>query len=291
MDYERIYYEFILDRRLREEAVVGGARHHIVPRSLGGTNEETNIIRLTHEDHLFAHLLLAQFGGSKMAHAAHMMLTRTGVVRGREARARYGWVKRAHAAAVSKMMAGRDVSPETRAKIAEYNRTHTGWKHSPETRQKMSAAKIGWRMPPEIVEKIAAKNRGRKLSDEHRAKISARHKGRKRPPELVEKTAASRRGQKASEETRAKLSASHKGKTPSPETRARMSAARMGHETSAETRKKISETPFVLSWLGTNLDFAVLSFEISQAENDFASLSVVIPNPRVGCSLAISWQR
>lgn len=66
MDYERIYRDFIADRRAKPEPKGYSERHHIKPRSLGGTDEPDNLINLTAEDHYFAHLLLAKWlGGSR----------------------------------------------------------------------------------------------------------------------------------------------------------------------------------------------------------------------------------
>ena len=77
MDYKRIYDDFIKDRREKETALEGYTeRHHIVPRSFGGGDEPSNLIRLTPEDHFFAHLLLAKIHGGKMASALHLMLQR-----------------------------------------------------------------------------------------------------------------------------------------------------------------------------------------------------------------------
>lgn len=74
MDYRRIYSEFIADRRTKEAALVGYTeRHHIGPKSLGGTEEPTNLIRLTAEDHFFAHLLLAKMHGGGMWTAVRRM--------------------------------------------------------------------------------------------------------------------------------------------------------------------------------------------------------------------------
>ncbi len=36
-------------------------RHHILPRSMGGSNHESNLVRLTSEEHIKVHELLAQF--------------------------------------------------------------------------------------------------------------------------------------------------------------------------------------------------------------------------------------
>jgi hypothetical protein len=64
VDYNRIYAEFIKDRLAKEPTLVGYAeRHHIVPRRMAGSNVKANLIRLTPEDHFFAHLLLAKAHG------------------------------------------------------------------------------------------------------------------------------------------------------------------------------------------------------------------------------------
>lgn len=67
MNYSKIYQDFIVSRREREASIVGYLeRHHIKPRSLGGDNSVSNMIRLTPEDHFFAHLLLAKIHGGVM---------------------------------------------------------------------------------------------------------------------------------------------------------------------------------------------------------------------------------
>ena len=119
---------------------------------------------------------------------------------------------------------------------------------SPETRAKISPAKIGntWN-------KGNNWNKGKTLSAETRAKMSAAKQGEKNNMfgknhslEIRAKLSAAKMGNTIwlgkthSLETRAKLSAAGMGKTLSPETRAKMSAARMGTTRSAETRAKIS---------------------------------------------------
>ena len=60
MNYERIYNEFIADRRVKEASLTGCTEiHHIIPRGLGGGDNAENMIYLTAGDHFFAHLLLA----------------------------------------------------------------------------------------------------------------------------------------------------------------------------------------------------------------------------------------
>ena len=49
-------------------------RHHIIPACLGGTTVKSNIVNLTYQDHMFAHLILAQIHGGKLAIAFARML-------------------------------------------------------------------------------------------------------------------------------------------------------------------------------------------------------------------------
>jgi hypothetical protein len=72
VDYIRIYKEFIDDRRNKEAALLASGqyceKHHIVPRSMGGSDRKENLISLTPEDHFFAHLQLAKaYGGRQWA--------------------------------------------------------------------------------------------------------------------------------------------------------------------------------------------------------------------------------
>jgi len=55
--YAAKYKKFIQSRRLRELPAIC-ERHHIVPRSIGGTDDPENIISLSPREHYLAHLLL-----------------------------------------------------------------------------------------------------------------------------------------------------------------------------------------------------------------------------------------
>lgn len=66
MDYHRIYREFIADRKAKPKPEGYTERHHIVPRCFGGDNSAGNLIDLTAEDHVFAHVLLAKMHGGVM---------------------------------------------------------------------------------------------------------------------------------------------------------------------------------------------------------------------------------
>lgn len=101
MNYERIYEEFIRDRRTKSPDGTFEV-HHILPRSLGGTDDQSNLIPLTPEDHFFAHLLLAKIHGGRLWVPVVMWLG--GDRRnwsGRRSRLEYGWARRAHQEAIS----------------------------------------------------------------------------------------------------------------------------------------------------------------------------------------------
>lgn len=86
-------------------------------------------------------------------------------------------------------------------------------RHSQESKDKISAARLGMKFSEETRAKISAVQIGRIHSDETKAKMSRAHSGKK-----------------LSDETKAKISAASVGKTISDETRAKMSAAKRGNK-------------------------------------------------------------
>ena len=60
MDYNKSYQRFIESKSNRPLIKQPGYEfHHILPRSLGGSNSKDNLVKLTHEEHLKAHEYLA----------------------------------------------------------------------------------------------------------------------------------------------------------------------------------------------------------------------------------------
>lgn len=116
MDYGRIYREFLADRRLREPTIEVFEKHHIRPRSLGGSNDPENIIRLSPEDHVFAHALLAKIHGGFLIGVVVRM---SGMDRyiGRRSRFKYGQFRRAHGEIARKAFLERWADPEKRTKM------------------------------------------------------------------------------------------------------------------------------------------------------------------------------
>lgn len=59
MNYRKIYFN-IIERR-KHEAYDGYTEvHHILPRSLGGSNDKTNLVALSAREHFICHLLLTK---------------------------------------------------------------------------------------------------------------------------------------------------------------------------------------------------------------------------------------
>nr|DAM32444.1 MAG TPA: HNH endonuclease [Caudoviricetes sp.] len=59
MNYQKIYDD-LMKKRLENPPTGKFERHHIVPRSLGGSNDKENIVKLTLREHYIAHLLLCR---------------------------------------------------------------------------------------------------------------------------------------------------------------------------------------------------------------------------------------
>lgn len=196
MDYLHHYNALI--SRAKIAAIEGyKEKHHILPRSVGGTDEPSNLVYLTAREHYFAHLLLAKAYGGSHWRAIKFM----GELKGRKTSkmysiARLKWVasisgensiwygkgyhqlgelnhmwgrksSEKQKEAVRKFMTGRKASDETRRKMAE---AHRGKKASDETRAKMSSQRKGRKLTPEHKAKISPK--GRILSEETKLKMS-----------------------------------------------------------------------------------------------------------------------
>jgi len=78
--YTAIYYS-IIERSRSRNLEDYFEKHHVVPQSLGGSNEPDNIVKLTAREHFICHLLLTKMvtgaNKSKMYQAAWMMAAST----------------------------------------------------------------------------------------------------------------------------------------------------------------------------------------------------------------------
>jgi hypothetical protein len=76
MNYQKIYNSLIAKAQAR--ATVDGykERHHIVPRSLGGSDDKSNLVELTAREHFIAHMCLSLIHGGTQWYAICMMKSR-----------------------------------------------------------------------------------------------------------------------------------------------------------------------------------------------------------------------
>ena len=145
-------------------------RHHIVPKSCGGTNNEDNLIDLYAREHFIAHKLLAleNLENNSLVYAWNCM-----AFFNTKRQKRYELTPEEYEEAriaLSKAMTGRALSEETKEKIRQ---SKLGKKHSEESKRKMSESCKGeksyWY--------------GKHLSEDARVKLSESQKRRLSNPE------------------------------------------------------------------------------------------------------------
>lgn len=214
MDYRKTYDRLIQKRRDNPitKADCYCETHHIVPRSEGGSDDDTNLVNLTAREHYIAHLLLARIYDDFKMWAA-VLYMRIGHKEREQskfnsrlyevARIRFG-------AEVSKMKKGK---PNMRLR----GRLLPDWHRMKLSESHKGRRNYWW---------------GRHLSDEHKMRLSESHKR-----------------ENISQETRRKMSTARLGTHPSDETRRKMSEVKSGENhpnfgkhLSEDTRKKISES-------------------------------------------------
>jgi len=278
MNYSHIYAAFIADRRIKEAALIASGayseKHHILPRAHAGDNTPSNLIRLTPEDHFFAHLLLAKIYGGKMWYALMAMCVDWKGNRSKDAgylnrrRKSYAIARAGHSKAMKEVAAAglhHTQTPEWRAnKSIELKAkaaagliksqtlegkaemraitnariaAGTGPSQSAEARKKTAERMTGRVVSEETRHKIAVGNLGKKMSTESRAKMSASHKSRELTPEQRAYKAEVCRAQIWTEERREKVRQSNRTRGVSEQTKAKISAAHKARGDMAERNR------------------------------------------------------
>lgn len=174
MNYRKIYNDLIAKCQARHSVDGYKECHHIQPKSLGGSNDASNLVDLTAREHFVAHFLLAKLhGGNQWSSVKRMRGNGDFYINSRL----YEIARREVAKATSKRFKGAVKSEETRAKISAATK---GKKKSPEAIEKTRQANLG-RKPNEA--QLAALHANRQLAwtPEAQAKKSAKTKGVARP--------------------------------------------------------------------------------------------------------------
>jgi hypothetical protein len=200
-------------------------RHHVIPKCIGGGDEEENLIDLFAREHFIAHKLLAleNPNNEKLAYAWNMMCnSKNGdyQITAEE----YEKARMAFASFISESKKGKSRSEETCDKLSKYMKAQ--WEN-PEWRNNM-------------MELLRPTYEDQQRNDKLSEKTKERFKNPENHPLY---------GKHHTEESKRKNSESHKGKFPSAETRIKLSESRRGEKNhnygkprSEEAKKKQSET-------------------------------------------------
>lgn len=224
MNYEKIYENLIksskekaCDRQKeKSEGVSYYENHHIVPRSLGGSDSDENVVLLTAREHFMCHWLLYKINPCKEnAFSWWMMSNSAGnkyhTDRKRQTSRSYEYAKKAFSLFIGDVHRGKKLSEEHKDKISQSkmgDKNHMyAKKHTEERKQYLSEINKGEKNrfygkthTPEIRKRIseARKNiRGEKhpnfgrkdmFSEEVKKKFSDLYSGkpRSKPHEIVE---------------------------------------------------------------------------------------------------------
>ena len=198
--YSRWYNSIISQAQADVNRLVGRfEKHHIIPKSMGGPDTSSNLVKLTPREHLLCHLLLLKMTDGqnlfKMTCAMNLMMHNTNQKLGR-----------------------------TRVTTRKYDsaRFYARVEFSEEHRHKISEA--AKRRDPATRKQSAAANEKRRVFMQSYQKTA----------EHIENQAAATRGKTRkswghhSDEAKEKLSAVHLGKPKSEEAKKNMSLARLG---------------------------------------------------------------
>ena len=148
-------------------------KHHIIPKCMGGKNEEDNYVLFTYREHIIAHHLLHRI----FPENHKLALAYLGMI--------YMNPNRKVGKGVYKIVNGKEVPyttrdlEEIRKLVAEKNRIEkTGVKYSDEVKRKLSEMRMGHEVKETTRQKISEARVGMEFTEEHKKNISKTHKGK-----------------------------------------------------------------------------------------------------------------
>ena len=216
MDKYTLWYNQIVERarfRITEDYT---ETHHILPRSLGGSDDIDNVVELTAREHFICHWLLVKMTTGeahyKMLNALRMM------------RAEKPGQKRYQTAITSRVYESikQEYSRLQSERIRGENNPMWGKTHTEEARQAISEKNTGKKLTEEQIARQVAAQTGRKrapFTEEWRAKMAEKKKGENNPRFGVELSEATRqkigdriRGRRQTDEEKARRAEANRGK-------------------------------------------------------------------------------
>ena len=134
--YSQIYYS-IVERAKSREKIGYTETHHILPRSMGGSNEQSNLVELTAREHYICHLLLPKITDGENR---YKMIYAYTIMSGRKiyGSRKYAFYREEYAKINSKMRSGEGNGMWGVDRSGELN-TFYGKQHTAETKRKISA--------------------------------------------------------------------------------------------------------------------------------------------------------
>ena len=171
MNKYTLWYNSIIENARTRTLDCYKESHHILPRSLGGTDDKDNLVDLTAREHFICHWLLVKIHTGQAQHK--MIYALNGMKRNGKDNERY------ETAITSRVY--------EKLKI-EFGRVHS-----------------------ETMKGRTPSNKGRPMSDDQKKKLSIQMTGRKVAPDVIARRAASQTGQKRSQETKDKIAAALTG--------------------------------------------------------------------------------
>jgi len=165
--------------------------HHILPKSLGGTNSTENLVHLSLRQHYIVHLLLPKMVSSQSDRAKMLFALRcmtnfdktkrrykpsSRIVELMKINIRNQKISEEHRQNIVNGQSGKKLSKEHRAAISAGLQ---GKIHSVETKQLISQSNLGLKRSTETRKNISNSRKGKPLSAEHKNKLSVKIAGRK----------------------------------------------------------------------------------------------------------------
>lgn len=227
------WYCNIINAALRTPHVSYTENHHIIPGSLGGSDDAYNRVRLSAKHHFICHLLLVKmatttFAREKMIFASTAMMFYKNENHKRVWARNFEKLRLEKNELVRRLMTGRYVSDETRRKmsIAQKGKpaSNKGIKYNQEVRARMRAAQQG----KVVSEEVKAKLRKFRHTEESRAKMSLTRTGRSLSIEHRKAIASGNAGIKPSDTTRKAVAEANKHRILTDAQRKAMSDKRTG---------------------------------------------------------------
>ena len=205
------WYHTITDRARTRKIDSYTERHHIQPRSLGGTDDKSNLVDLTAREHFICHWLLTKMhtgeAKSKMIYALNGMKRSNEFVQRYETAITsrvYENLKKEFSVVHSATMKGRlpwnKGIPITEDQRSKNRKSALGKKHTDIAKSRISEAQIGRKRSEETKEKIRNALKGKSkgpMNEGEKLKRSIALKGKSKPEGMGAKLSATVAAQKA----------------------------------------------------------------------------------------------